>query len=158
VSGWRLALCFAALAATVYLGISLPAAARASAARVELRELQRQREAHSAELGRLRLRDEALVRVRRSPEAASVVGIRGEIVRVVDSVGLDQATVDVRPARPPAAALVGVRARGSFPAVMALSQRLAEPGSGLVLDKVRFQRFPSAVQLALEGRAPGTEE
>jgi hypothetical protein len=52
-------------------------------------------------------------------------------------------------------AVVRVDARGAFPELMGLSQRLAEPGSGLILDRVRLVRSPRSLALEVEGRAVG---
>lgn len=151
----RLAFALAAVGAALYLGVALPAASRLSAAREELADLERQRAARTAGLARQQRRQEALRRVGRSPEAASLMGIRREIVASVDRSRLNEVTVDVKPGRAPAAAVVRVQARGTFAELMSLVQRLAAPGSGLVLDRVRLVHFPSSIALELEGQAVG---
>ena len=151
----RIALLLAAGAGALYLGVALPAAARSSAARGELLDLQRQGAVRAGRLVQQRRREEALLRVGR-PETATLMGIRREIVATLDRSTLSEATVDVKPGRAPAIAVVRVRARGSFTELMPLAQRLAEPGSGLVLDRVRLVRSPSTLVLEVEGQAVGT--
>jgi len=155
VSLRRLALALAAAGAALYLGVALPAASSLSAAREELADLDRQRAARTTRLARQQRREEALLRVGRSPEAASLMGIRREIVASVDRSRLSEATVDVKPGRAPAAAVVRVQARGDFAELMSLTQRLAEPGTGLVLDRVRLVHSPGSIGLELEGQAVG---
>jgi len=151
----RMALALAAGGAALYLGVALPAASRLSATREELADLEHQRAARTARLARQQRREEALLRAGRSPETASLMGIRREIVGSVDRSRLTEATVDVKPGRAPAAAVVRVQARGAFAELMSLAQRLAEPGSGLVLDRVRLVHFPSSIVLEVEGQAVG---
>lgn len=153
----RLSLGLAVCAAALYGGVTLPARARLAAARAELQALQGRRALRDAGRTEQR-RAAALLRVGRAQGSGNVVGVRGEIVRAVDGSGLAEATVDVRPARAPALAVVTVRARGSFADVLTLAQRLAEPGTGLVLERVALVRLPSAVSLDLQGSVVGALE
>jgi hypothetical protein len=155
VSPRRIALALAVAAATLYLGFALPAASQLSAVRTELLDLRRERDARAVRLSGQQRREEALLRVARPAESATLIAVRREIVGTLDQAALTEATVDVRPGRAPVVAQVGVRVRGSFTELMALSERLAQPRSGLVLERVRLVRLPASITLELEGHAVG---
>jgi hypothetical protein len=139
----RIALALAVVACVLYLGVAIPAGSRLSAARAELLDAQRQRDARTASLSGQRRREAALLRAVRPVETATLMGVRREIVSTLDQAILAASRVDVRPGRAPAVAVVRVDARGAFADLMGLSQRLAEPGSGLA-DRVRLARSPAA--------------
>jgi hypothetical protein len=151
----RIALALAAVAAALYLGVALPAVSQLSAVRTELLALRRESAARAVRLSGQRRREEALLRVGRPAESATLMAVRREIVGTLDQAGLTEVTVDVKPGRPPAVADVSVRARGSFAELMTLSERLAAPRSGLVLERVRLVRQPAALILEVEGHAVG---
>ena len=109
-----------------------------------------------ASLSGQRRREEALLRAGWPAGTATLMGVRREIVSTLDRASLSASKVDVRPGRAPAVAVVRVEARGAFAELMGLAQRLAEPGSGLVLDRVRLFKTQGSLALEVEGRALGT--
>ena len=151
----RVAIALAAAGGALYLGVAIPAASRLSAARAELQEARRQRDAGKERLAGQRRRDEALLRAGRPAEAATLMGVRREIVSTLDQASLTGAKLDVRPGRAPAVAVVRVEAHGAFAELMGLAERLAEPGSGLIFDRVRLVRLPSSLGLEVEGQVVG---
>jgi type II secretory pathway component PulM len=151
----RIALALTLLAAAIYLGVSLPAASRLQAARAELRDLQQRLDARAAGLSEERRREEALLRAGRPAETATLMDVRQDIVSTVDRAALNDVRVDVRPGRAPAVALVRVAAKGPFADLLGLAHRLAEPGSGLVLDRVQLARSAGSLSLEVNGRALG---
>jgi len=155
VSPGRVALLLALLAAVLYGGVALPAATRLAAARAEIQELQGRRDARSAGLMARQRREDALQRAALPAESASVMGVRRGIVKTLDAASLGDATVDVRPGRAPAVATVRVAVSGDFAELVQLAQRLAEPGSGLVFDRVRLTRSQGRMGLEVLAWAVG---
>lgn len=151
----RIALALAIAAGVLYLGAAVPAGSRLRATRAELVDAQRQRDARTARDSARRRREAALSRASRPAETATLMGVRREIVSTLDQVTLAASKVDVRPGRAPAVAVVRVDASGAFADLMGLTQRLGEPGSGLVFDRVRLTRSPRSLALEVEGRALG---
>jgi hypothetical protein len=151
----RVALALAAGAGVLYLGVAVPAASRLEAARAELVDLQHRRDAGAASLSEQQRREEALKRAGRPAATATLMHVRSDIVSTVDRAALSDVRVDVRPGRAPALAVVRVTAKGPFSDLLGLAQRLIQPGSGLVLDRVHLARTADNLALEVEGRALG---
>jgi hypothetical protein len=141
------------LAAGLYLGVALPA--RQAAAQVEMG------------LARLRAESEPLRRrvaegePQRAAEEAwreagargddSVTGLRRLILDSVAGAPVSRIRLSVAAAGPPLAARTRFAALGSFAALVALSERVIGPRTGVVPDRLRWALAGPVLSLELDG-------
>jgi hypothetical protein len=141
------------LAVGLYGGVALPA--RQGAARLE------------AELARLRAESEPLRRraAEREPQRVaeeawreavpssdqSVTGLRRVLLASVTGASVSRVRLSVAPASPPLAARTRFAALGSFSELVALSERLIGPRTGVVPDRLRFTIAGSELSFELDG-------
>lgn len=144
-----------AAAATLQLGYTMPARARARGIADEYKRLRDERREAAATLAASQRRQSALAAALQGASGrvlsrdGAVTDARETIVAALAGASLSDVQLSVRPSAPPAAAVARVTGVGSFRDAMAFSTRLFEPGSGLVLDEARFKPSGSGVGLEL---------
>ncbi|HEY7410158.1 MAG TPA: hypothetical protein VII13_05425 [Vicinamibacteria bacterium] len=85
-----------------------------------------------------------------------VRAVRRSLVESLEGAGARGVRLGVRPGRHAAAAAVSLAAEADFEEVMRLSGHLVRPGSGLVLERVRFSPRPGGVGLDVEAVGVGS--
>jgi hypothetical protein len=141
----------------VYVGLTLPLQKKAAAAADAYRRARDERRGARALLEEARRRESAL---RRAAPAAGepsssprdpVGQTRQGIVASLEGAGLSGVRLAVKPAPPPAAALIRLGADGAFADVVRVTDELVRPGTGVVLEKFQLNGQDSRVALRLEG-------
>jgi hypothetical protein len=141
--------------AAVYAGLTLPLQRKAAAAADAYRGARDQRREARARLDEVQRRESALRRA--APAAAAsfprdpVGHTRHGIVTSLEGAGLSGVRLAVRPASPPAAALIRLGAEGAFADVVRLTGELVRPGTGVVLQRFQLSGQDSRVAVRLEG-------
>lgn len=142
-------------AALAYLGVALPARARAAAAQdqfARVREDRQRLRTRRAELERQQEAQERAARVMTAAGGADAVSaLRTAVVSAIEGEPVTGVQLSVSGGRGAVAARFQVSASGSFPQIVRLSGRLARPGSGLVLERLRFRPTASGLRLEAEG-------
>jgi hypothetical protein len=88
------------------------------------------------------------------PRQEAVQRVRNATVKSLQAVGITRVRLVVRPAAPPATAMVGIEAEASFEEQVRLLSQLLRPGSGLVLSRLEVE--PGApLRIRLEAAAIG---
>jgi hypothetical protein len=142
--------------AAVYAGLTLPLQRKAAAAADAYRRARDERREARARLDEAQRRESALRRAAPAAGAAAVprdpVGqTRHGIVASLEGAGLSGVRLAVRPASPPAAALIRLGAEGDFADVVRLTGELVRPGTGVVLERFQLNGQDSRVAVRLEG-------
>jgi hypothetical protein len=151
------ALALLAATAAVYAGLTLPLQRKAAAAADAYRGARDQRREARARLHEAQRRESALRRAAPPAGAAAsfprdpVGQTRHGIVTSLEGAGLSGVRLAVRPARPPAAALIRLGGEGAFADVVRLTGELVRPGTGVVLEKLQLTGQDSRVAVRLEG-------
>jgi hypothetical protein len=150
-----LGLLLLAAAALLHAGVTLPAAVRARAAQEEHARLVDERRQAEGRLASIALRQEARARALAAiavpapaPDQAAA-RLRGTLVEALADHALGDVRMSVRAGKPPVSAVARIRARGSFRDVLALSARLVNAESGLVVESARFGAGPEGVETEL---------
>jgi hypothetical protein len=139
-----LGLLLLAAAALLHAGVTLPAAARVRATQEEQARLLDERRQAESRLASIALRQEARARALAAvaepslePDRAAA-RLRRTLVEALAEQPLGDVHLSVRAGNAPVSAVARIRARGPFQDVMALSTRLLDAESGLVVEKARF--------------------
>jgi hypothetical protein len=139
------------LAAILYGSIALPARRAAAVAEAELLRVRAEGEPlrqRVAEALPRRAAEEAWRRERRGRDR-TVVGLRRELLRVAGK-SVSGVRLSVSPASAPLAARARFAAVGSFADLVALSERLIGPETGLVPERLRFSLADPELRLELD--------
>jgi hypothetical protein len=143
-----------AAAAALQLGYTMPARARARGVADEYMRLRVERLEAAAALAASQRRQSALAAAlegasgRALSRDGAVAEARETIVAALGAASLSDVQLSVRPGTRPAAAVAHVAGSGPFRAVLAFSDGLVGPGTGLALDDVHFK--PVAAGLAFD--------
>jgi hypothetical protein len=143
-----------AAAAAIQLGYTMPARARARGVADEYKRLRDERREAAAALAASQSRQSALAAALKGASGAvlsrdgAVADARETIVAALAGAGLRDVQLSVRPGALPAAAVAHVTGAGSFRDVLAFSDSLLAPGTGLALDEAYFR--PSASGLGFD--------
>jgi hypothetical protein len=155
VSPRLLALLFLAGAALVHAGVGLPAAARARAAADEYARLRDDRREAQERLAAIALRRQARARALAAiavpapaPEEAAA-RLRSTLAAALRGQGVSDVRFSVRSGRPPISALARVTAKGRYPEVIALAERLLAPETALVVEQASFRTGVDGVDFEL---------
>jgi hypothetical protein len=151
------ALALLAATAAVYAGLTLPLQRKAAATADAYRGARDQRRDARARLDEAQRRESALRRA--APHAGAAASFprdpvgqtRQGIVTSLEGAGLSGVRLAVRPASPPAAALIRLGGEGAFADVVRLTGELVRPGTGVVLEKLQLTGQDSRVAVRLEG-------
>ena len=142
--------------AAVYAGLTLPLQRKAAAAAEAYRLARNERRDARARLDEAQRRESALRRAAPAPGGVAVPGdpvgqTRHGIVASLEGAGLSGVRLAVRPASPPAAALIRLGAEGAFADVVRLTGELVRPGTGVVLERYELSGQDSRVAVRVEG-------
>ena len=142
--------------AAVYAGLTLPLQRKAAAAAEAYHLARNERREARARLAEVHRRESALRRAAPAPGGAAVPGdpvgqTRHGIVASLEGAGLSGVRLAVRPASPPAAALIRLGAEGAFADVVRLTGELVRPGTGVVLERYQLSGKESRVAVHVEG-------
>jgi hypothetical protein len=143
-------------AAATYAGLTLPLQARAAAAADAYRRARDERRDARARLDEAQRRASALRRAAPAAGGAAfprdpVGQARRGIVASLEGAGLSGVRLAVRPANPPAAALIRLGAEGAFADVVRLTGEMVRPGAGVILERYQLSSQGSRVAVHLEG-------
>jgi len=133
-------------------GLAVPLRARATTAEGERRRALRQRDEALSGLEDLRRRSGALLAVSAAGDPGS---LREAVIGSLDGAAVSNVRLSVRPARPPLVAVLRLSAEGDFDDLVALSGRLAGPGTGLVLAECQIVPRPPGLRLEIEAVGVG---
>jgi len=142
--------------AAVYAGLTIPLQKKAAATADAYRGARDQRREARARLDEAQRRESALRRAAPTAGAAAfphdpVGQTRHGIVTSLEGAGLSGVRLAVRPAGPPAAALIRLGAEGAFADVVRVTGELVRPGTGVVLERYQLSGQDSRVAVRLEG-------
>jgi hypothetical protein len=140
------------IAAGLAGGVALPLRARASALQEEARRARQQSEQLRAQLADRQRRLGALAAVEGTNDPGS---LRRSVIASLQGAPLSQVRIDVQPAKQPVAASLKLSAEGGFAEVVALSGRLARPGTGIVLARFSMSPRPAGVRVDVTGNGLG---
>ena len=141
-----------AAAFLVLVGLALPQGARAAAAHEDRRLALRERDRALSELEGLKRRSAALQAVSAAGNPGS---LRQAVIGSLAGAAVSNVRLTVQPARPPLVAALKFSAEGGFDDLVALSGRLAGPGTGLVLDACQFVSGPQDLRLVIDAVGVG---
>jgi hypothetical protein len=141
------------LAAGLYVGVALPARRAAAQVETELARVQAESEPlrrRVAEGEPQRAAEEAW---RQAGEQGddSVTGLRRLLLQSVAGAPVSRVRLSVAAASPPLAARTRFAAFGSFSELVALSERLIGPRTGVVPDRLRWALTGSELSFELDG-------
>jgi hypothetical protein len=151
-----LALALLLATVAVYAGLTLPLQRKAAAAADAYRRARDERREARARLDEAQRRESALRRAAPAAGASALpsdpVGrTRHGIVASLEGAGLSGVRLAVRPASPPAAALIRLGGEGAFADVVRLTGELVRPGTGVVLERCQLSGHDSRLAVRLEG-------
>jgi hypothetical protein len=142
--------------AAVYAGVTLPLQRKAAASADAYRRARDERRDARVRLDEAQRRESALRRA--APAAADAAAPRDPvgqtrhgIVASLEGAGLSGVRLAVRPASPPAAALIRLGAEGAFADVVRVTGDLVRPGTGVLLERCQLSSQDSRVAVRLEG-------
>jgi hypothetical protein len=146
----------------LYVAVAVPAQRQASAAAEEYRRARDEARDVRTRLARLERRDAAHTRAAAAITGATpgetVRAVRRSVVQTLQGAGVSGVRLSVAPGRAPLAARVRLTASGPFPEVIALTNRIARPETGVVLERIRLSPRASGVTLDLDGVTLGPGE
>jgi hypothetical protein len=140
-----------AAAVLVHAGVTLPARRARDEARAAYAAKREERERLRAELGRLERRSSARGSAASEDAAAAARALRQRLLAATAGIALADVQIATRPERQG-----GVAARGRLAGlgrqadVLRVADRLANPGSGVVLERLDLAQRPGGVQLEAE--------
>jgi hypothetical protein len=140
------------LAAALYGTVALPARRAAALAEAELLRVRAASEPlrrRVAEALPRRAAEEAWRRDRRGHDG-TVIGLRRLLLQLAGP-SVSGVRLSVSPASPPLAARTRFAAAGTFSDLVACSERLIGPDTGLVPERLRFSTAGSELHLELDG-------
>jgi hypothetical protein len=141
-----------AAAFLVLVGFALPLRSRAAAAQEERLLALRERDQALSELEGLKRRSAALQAVSAAGDPGS---LRQAVIGSLDDAAVSNVRLTVQPARPPLVASLKFSAEGGFDDLVALSGRIAGPGTGLVLEACQFVSRPQDLRLEINAVGVG---
>ena len=145
------------LAVGLYGGVAVPARRAVAQAEAELTRVR----AESEPLRRQAARDEPARaafeawRKARVSGDGSVTGVRRRLLQSVAGAPVSAVRLSVNPTNPPLAARARFAARGSFPELVGLSERLIGPATGVVPERLRFSTSGSELAFEMDGAVLG---
>ncbi len=155
---WGLALL--ALAFVVHVGVTRPAQQAAAASADRYSDVRRERREAARRLAEAERRAALLQRasVVVAPAAAggsreAVQKVRSDVVRSLRDSGVGRVRLEVRPAAPPVAATVSIRAEAGFFDLLGLAASIIRPGAGLVLERMSLSVGSTGLLLQLDASA-----
>ena len=149
------------LAVALYAGVAAPLQRQAAAAGGEYRQARQARQRARSRLADLQRRDaararaEAVLAAARAAPGGGLREVRRHVVDLVNRAHVSGIRLGVRPGHAPVSATVGLSAEGSFADVVGLTSELAQPASGLVLERVRLSSRATRVALDLSAAGLG---
>jgi hypothetical protein len=139
----------------LYAAVAVPTQRQAAAAADEYRRARDEARDIRTRLARLERRDAAHTRAATALAAATPGGtvraVRRSVVQTLQDAGVSGVRLGVLPGRPPYAARVRLSASGPYPEVMALTERLSRPETGVVLERVRLSPRAGIVAVEIDG-------
>lgn len=146
----------------IYMGAALPMRRAAAATGDDYRRARDARRTSVTRLAEAERREaahRAALLLVAPPEAGSekeVLGaLRRSVIASLDEARVSKVHLSISPGRAPVRASLQLSAEGEFQDVVRLSGRIARPGSGLTLDRVRLDPTANGVALQLEGLSLG---
>ena len=139
-------------AGALLIGVALPLRTQAATAEGERRRAQEQSERSRARLTDLERRLGALAAVEGTNDPGS---LRRSVVASLQGRSVSQVRINVEPAKPPLSATLKLSVDGSFGDVVALSGRLARPGTGVVFARFALAPRSSGVHMEVDGLGLG---
>ena len=154
-----LGILFMTVALGIYLGVTAPARDEEDLARQQISRIESERRDAARQLADLEKRAQLLRRagllethLALSPEKA-IQRVRGQVVRCLRDAGVGRVKLEVRPATQPALANIMLSADATFFDLVRLAERLTQPGSGVVLQRVNFGPTSLGVEASALGPA-----
>ena len=147
------------VAAAIYAGLALPARRAAAEAGDEYRRARERRREAFGRLARIErleaARQRAAASVTASPAATQAgsapVALRRSVLASLEGSGASNVRLAVHAGRRPVAATFQLSARGPFLEAVRLAGHVARPGTGIVLQSVRFTPNAADVSFELNG-------
>ena len=139
-------------AAAAYIGLALPARRAAADLGDDYRRARVRRRDAALRLSRIERQETARAPRRSGSQFSSeaLVALRRSVLESVKASGVSKVRLSFSPGRTPVAASVHLSGEGRFEDVVKLSAGLAPPGSGIVLDRVRFAPGSDTILLELD--------
>ena len=149
-------------AGLLLLGVTVPRRDQAAEIGREVRRLTEARTKAQAQLAAQERRAaararaaEILAEVPAVSRTAPLAELRREVLDLVSERPLSQVRLQVQPQRPPVDASFRISASGRFEDLLGLSDALARPRAGIVLDRVRFRPGPRGLIVEVEASRLG---